>query len=332
MKLCLPANFNKDTLEKLSAINNQKEIYEVYGNLNPSPLLNSGRGRKDSDVLPKVDIDTLKEYIEEAGKLGLHFDYTLNPSCISNIELQEKGRICVLDFVQQLYDIGVRQLTVAMPTLIEIIKEKFPDMGIRASTIIGIDSVKKAKFYESIGCSRLVLKEDINRDFRLMEKISKAVNIPIEVIVNTHCQFDCPLRQFHYNALSHDSYEDTYNNYFEQSCRRNIFEDGLKIRWIRPEDIKYYEEVGIEYFKIIGRAGVSNQNLVKTCQCYMDRRFDGNYLELFNNFPEGAKIHVNLDNRKLDGFIEHFLNSKLNCFAQCGTECNYCKEYLQKVL
>ena len=43
MKLCLPANFNKDTLEKLSAINNQKEIYEVYGNLNPSPLLNSGR-------------------------------------------------------------------------------------------------------------------------------------------------------------------------------------------------------------------------------------------------------------------------------------------------
>jgi len=39
---------------------------------------------------------------------------------------------------------------------------------------------------------------------------------------------------------------------------------------------------------------------------------------------------VYIDNRSLDGFIDHF--KKNRCYGQCGVGCNYCEEIAKKVI
>lgn len=330
MKLCIPADFDYTTLSGICEIDKYNEVYEMYGNLNPSPFLSSGRGKK-SDLLPKVDWEQLEKYIRELEKRDKSFNYTLNPACISNYELTIEGRKKIIEFVKKLDYIGVKSITVAIPAMIEIIKNNVSNIEVCASAIASIDTVNKAKFYAELGADRLVLKEDICRDFELMKSIIETVQIPTEVVVNCHCQFDCPLRIFHYNSIAHylDDNREYYKNFYTDICGNKSNNEILKIRWIRPEDIKYYEKIGVTYFKIIGRTSAKESDLIKTCQCYIDRNFNGNYVELLNNFPKNLKSDFYLDNKKLDGFINHFLNNKLNCNDNCGVTCNYCINYFK---
>lgn len=331
MNLCIPADFDYETLKAICDIDNNNEVYEMYGNLNPSPFLSSGRGKK-SELLPKVDWEGLEQYVKELCSVGKNFDYTLNPGCISNYELVPSGREHIIEFVKKLKSLGVKSITVAIPAMIEIIKNNVPDIEVCASAIVGIDTVNKAKFYSDLGADRLVLKEDICRDFNLIKKIADTVKLPIEVVANCHCQFDCPLRAFHYNSIAHYIEDGTnyYKGFYTDICENRNNNEILKIRWIRPEDIKYYEEAGVTYFKIIGRTYAKETDLIRTCKAYINRSFSGNYIELLNNFPKNVKVGLNLDNRKLDGFIDYFLNNKSNCNVNCGTVCNYCISYFEK--
>jgi hypothetical protein len=36
-----------------------------------------------------------------------------------------------------------------------------------------------------------------------------------------------------------------------------------------------------------------------------------------------------IPNKKLDGFIDFFKDSSVNCQTDCGTKCNYCNDYAE---
>ncbi len=150
-----------------------------------------------------------------------------------------------------------------------------------------------------------------------------------------------------------NNYEDWSLFYCQRKELENL-EEYIKSPWVRPEDIKYYEEIGIEHFKITERDFPTNE-LVKRVKAYVDRSYDGNLLDLIQGhgclvkedikfkkndvstreeiYDEIKRVrglgrarecdkHIYIDNKKLENFIKFFVENK--CTNQCD-KCNYCK-------
>jgi hypothetical protein len=109
---------------------------------------------------------------------------------------------------------------------------------------------------------------------------------------------------------------------------------------------------------------MKSENIVKIVEAYVRRNYDGNLLDLFlapDNYQIASKKHswrnfftflhplrvnplrfragltaiqeknpIYLDNRKLDGFLEHFM--RRDCNDQSCEECGYCQNIAEKVL
>ena len=113
-------------------------------------------------------------------------------------------------------------------------------------------------------------------------------------------------------------------------------QNWLRMRWIRPEDQKVYNEIGINYFKVSGRTGTT-EYLKTVLEAYMSENFEGNLLTLwkplqtiFSKESELTYQHPEyIDNKKLDGFIDHwFKGDGFECENEmCGVTCKYCENF-----
>lgn len=331
------ADFNKTTIDRYCELNNQysdSKIIETYGSITIDNAFESGRVTKQ---LPKIDFLDLKRYIEYSKSKGIDFNYTFNATYMNKREFSDKGIEDIMKFLQQLYEIGVRSLTVALPSLIEIVKASGYDFKIKASTLCQIINANKADFYKKLGLDRIVIDESINRDFKAIREITRVFGDKVEMIVNPICLTDCTYRMFHYNQISGDSTtecNETATNYFEHRCvlqRHGDIANMLKIAFVRPEDIKLYAESGIRYFKLQGRNLVTKGDPVKTVQMYFEQRFDGDVMDLIYMFNPLNNFKIYLDNAKLDGFIDPFYKKDNFCSKDCHS-CSYCKEFSKKVI
>ncbi len=133
--------------------------------------------------------------------------------------------------------------------------------------------------------------------------------------------------------------------------------------WIRPEDLHYYGKEGINSVKLAER-DIETEYIVRIVEAYTLERYDGNLMDLFVNsgkrsagdarsfwkkfayFFRPADVNVArlyrflsrlpasepvyLDNRKLDNFLEFFVQDKCgrsNCDA-----CGYCLRKAKEAL
>ena len=85
-------------------------------------------------------------------------------------------------------------------------------------------------------------------------------------------------------------------------------------------------------FKLIGRERLSDINLLRMIEVYFSRSYEGNLIDLIFGFSTTQK-HLYLDNKKLDGFLEKFLNEDFECLDACHPDhCDYCYQYLKKAM
>lgn len=341
-KFCVGTNFKNDLLEKLSCIekkykNNNVKISEVYGSFATS-LLGSAR---PAFSLPKISSQQLKRHIEKAKEFGYEFNYLVNSSCLGNVEYTYSGRKKIIDFVNQLTNLGVKKLTVTIPHLMEIIKERFPNLQVATSVISCIDSVDKALFYEGLGAGVITLDFSVNRNFTLLKEIRKKVKVELEVLLNDLCLIKCPLKCYHYNYVGHLT-QDKYskNDYFaedpiiEKCCYLRVkdIKEFIKSPWIRPEDVDEYTKIGIDYFKISSR-DCPTVDILFRAEAYLSGNYYGNFTSIINfsnpQFEGEEKLEIEIDNKLLDGFLKYFLegNCNYNCF-----DCNYCENIANKVI
>lgn len=333
----VPADFKKETIDKYEKLNNNykdSKVIETYGSISIKNLFESGRSVEE---LPKVDFSTFSDYVKYSREKGIEFNYTLNPPHMNNKEFTHDGIIKIIMFLNELYEIGIRTLTIAMPPLIEIVKSLNLDFKIRASVISQIATPNKAIFFKNMGVGRIVVDEFITRDFNVLKKIGKAVDGDIEIIANSICFKDCPYRIFHYNQIVGDSINVSSKasvGYYDHRCLLRRFmniDDFLKLSWVRPEDLKYYMDIGINYFKIQGRGKVINGDPVRVIECYFNESYDGDLLELLEFFNLSSSFHIPIDNRGLDGFIKPFVENEKFCQHDCKN-CNYCKNVALKFI
>lgn len=333
----VPADFKKKTIDEYANLNDQyknSKVIETYGNITIDNTMESGRV---TTQLPKVDLLDLKNYIEYSKQKGIEFNYTINAPYIHKKEFNKEGIAQIKSFLRDIYNAGVRSVTIALPSLMEIVKSSGYDFKIKGSTLCQITNANKAGFYKEFGLERIVADESISRDFKALKDIVKVFGQKVEIIVNPICLQDCVYRMFHYNQISGDStvHSDEISiNYFEHRCVMQRYRDIsnlLKIAWVRPEDIDYYTSIGVNYFKLQGRNLVLKGDPVKTLKTYFDKSFDGDLMDIIYMFYPLNQFKIYLDNKKLDNFIKPFYENDSFCTRDCSS-CKYCENFSKKVI
>lgn len=291
------------------------EVDEFYGKLE-SDILGGGRA---SNSCPKVCANAVKEEIARIHKRGLAFNYLFNGTCLGN---QETSGRFIREFTKQLQwlrDIPVDSVTVSMPFIFEFIKKNFPGFKLSVSANAYVDSEEKARFWEGLGAEKITLDAfTLNRNFRRIEKIRKAVKCRLQVIANNGCLCECPFAFCHGLAATHASQKGHISqgflvDFYKLICvyiRLREPERYLRCDWIRPEDAHFYEELGIDSLKLVTR-GLPTDVLAKIVKAYSRRSYQGNLLDLVFSHPK----QVNYNKFALLYVLKYFFHPRrINIF------------------
>jgi collagenase-like PrtC family protease len=267
------------------------EVAAVFAGL-PNTTVASGRS---SLLIKDMDEEGVRDYIRRVHAKGWSFDYNVNSTCLGNGELRAEGRRQIMQYLQWVCSLGVDSLTISLPLLVEIVKRHFPHVKVKVSTYQKIHSVSMVQRFEDLGADMIVLSEFVNRDFKLLQAIRQAVKCQLVLIANVGCIYDCPNALAHANSIAHSGAKGERATIFTESfqtyCTLKRVESPaelIKMRWIRPEDVSVYEDLGIDMLKIIDRHS-STEALAERVKAYHERRFQGNLLDLVGHSANQKK-------------------------------------------
>lgn len=181
--------------------------------------------------------------------------------------------------------------------MMELIKLLGCKFKLKASTLCQITNANKAMSYKKMGVERIVLDEAVNRDFQTMKDIRNAFGEGMDIIVNVVYHKNCIYRMFHQNQVSHDKEADrTSVACYSHKCMMKRAEEVgnlMKLNWVRPDDLHFYTEIGINYFKIQERQAVMKGHPLRTVESYFKEDYSGNLMELLDSFsPTNAFVHI----------------------------------------
>lgn len=351
--------FNGDNA-LISAIAQFGEVDSIFAKMSKDVV---GGGRPTYS-LAEIGLGRLQTSVGLARQHGLKFYYLLNSSCMGNQELSRATNRRMSALLDTIVAAGVDGVVVSMPYLLALVKKRHPGLKVSISTFAGIDSPLKARIWEERGADRLILSIDVNRDRPALEKIRMAVKCELEMFANAMCAYQCPFAAVHASCNGHassstDSLKGFGVDYHSYLCTERRLRDPseyIRGRFIRPEDLGIYQDLGIDVFKLSDRLR-GTPWLVRVVQAYASRRYDGNLADLIS-YPVFAEQtnrpvsnprrfvargrHINLsmlkvmagitqcetpvhiDNRKLDGFLDHYLHHDCKD-SICGVDCRYCE-------
>lgn len=336
---CVPADFKKETLEKLGELNKKykdAKIDEVYGSLSQVAY---GSGRSSVNI-PNVKFTELKKYIKECNKHGIVFNYVFNATSLGNREFNNVEKKKIVSFIKELNNAGTKRFTVTLPSIISLINNNFKDVEIVLSAVNNItNEYQLNEFLDSGKVIRAYVAEEMNRRPHKLKDIALRSKVSIATIVNPFCLFQCAYRYHHYNFVSFRDKNDDSNvvEYYQNRCEQikaNNPEEVIKIPWIRPSDIDKYMDIGINWFKITGREMVNmGSDIITTVEAYMLKSYDGDLINLFSNFSDKHqyKKTYSLESKPLDPYFDYIFNKSADCSRDLCDKCYMCKRYSKYV-
>ncbi|AWR98352.1 U32 family peptidase [Acidianus sulfidivorans JP7] len=290
MRLVVGTNFDDNLIEKIK----EYPVKYIFGSHTRTI---TGHGRA-SFVLPQIDDERFKQHLDVAHSEKIKFLYTMNTASLNGKEYDEKFVKKVQEEVDYLVRTGVDGFIVAMPFLIKLIKKEYPDMEVSVSSFSRIYNIREVEEYVNLGANTIIMHEDDNRNFDLLQSVAKygkSHNVDVEVLTNNSCLWGCPYRRSHDIVSSELSMIDgpkgvwfEYPILFCATDVRNDIANIIRMRWIRPEDLHHYEEIGIDRFKIAGRNKKTDW-IVKVVKAYSERKYDGNLLDIVS-YPQGRAV------------------------------------------
>jgi collagenase-like PrtC family protease len=362
MKFSVACNWDPELLERLSR--ESSSVDTLFGQITDDPF----GGGLGSFLAPKGNREQAKEFIAEARKRGFHFNYLLNGACQDNLEMTREGNRILFNHIEWVASTGADMVTVTLPIILVWIKRHFPDFKVVVSSWARVANVKRGKYWEDLGADEIILAEYATRDFAALRSMRRALHCTLEVIANPSCLYMCYLDTNHINMMSHSAQGWHISGGFvldhcQVYCQRMKLgkpDELIKARWIRPEDVGDYDEVGIDSLKLLERFRTT-ETMMQVVRAYEQRCFEGNLVELLTlprrnayNLPnleylirpdvvnvdlmlEMADIFgysfsdvMQINNRDLDGFAKHFKTH--DCYHSSCEECGYCKRWTEKVV
>ncbi len=283
MKLSVACTFEEGFIQKLAKY---PEVKEVFGKLTKDII---GGGRS-SYLIGKITKTELVNTIKEVHKNNITFNYLLNGANLNNFEHNKSGYKKIRALLDSLIDINIDSVTITSPFLFKLIKDQYPQLKIKVSAFAMVNSIEKAKQWEDLGADEICISAiACNRNFKLLSNIRNAVKCGLQLIANANCMLDCIYEQTHMNIMTNSSRtRDNNRGFYLDYCFFNCSFKRLKnpvnyikSTWIRPEDLKYYESIGYDSFKILERNSPVDL-LIKRVDAYSKRSFNGNLLELIS--------------------------------------------------
>lgn len=330
MYLNVPTNWDDKIIDKIQEINENNsykyKINQVYG----STLTSIGSGRFETPELPD---DVIVQHIEKLKQLGLKFNFLINSPSLGGLEHDLRYRQEILNTIAWISNLGADIITVSIPFLGELINKHYPHMKVKMSTMLDVRTIQNIKLLERLGpcVYSVTLSRFINRDFKLLKEIINTAPYEVELLANSLCLHNCPYQMYHsdlvcWQARTEKGWEEPFADYRALACddiRLRDKSEVIKSPWIRPEDLKVYEDLGIQTIKIAGRTFPTNWIMI-IIEAYASGSFDGNLWDLIIPF---LPIYVN--NKSLDGFLDYFIKKDFSCDVCCG-KCDYCDKIADK--
>lgn len=325
-------------------------VDEVYGSI----VLHDRYTARPAFRLPDISIQELREYVKKLSSIGVKLNYTLNASYIRGRDYLYEEKKKIFDIVEILRSIGVEDFTVTLPFMAEIIRDKHKDVRLHISTIAHIDTVTQIKLWnKKYNISRVCMNLLKNRDIGFLRSAAaycKKECIDIELIVNefcgnvcyqgketsaTHCIYRDHCYQLH--SIGYKKNDKGVLPYPMKQCTegRNSNLAWLKQHFIRPEDLCRYNQLGINHFKVTGRTS-NIEFMRKLLLAYSTESYEGNLIELWHHLEniegKGRNNVLYIENKNLDGFLDHWFKNEFRCDnILCGEECTYCDDFMKKI-
>ncbi len=335
-------------LHEMNKTTTDVQIDCLYG----STTCNLFGNARSPDRLQNLDMEETKTLIDEAHSLGFKIAWTINISCLGNLdsfeETWKKLGTSISNFFEYL-DPDI--LVVAHPLMMLKLAESGIDIPIEISTIAGINEPNQILDLVDRGAniSRLCLPIHQNRNkpyIQSMVNLCTKLGIEIEAIANEFCFLNgcnCEglYRRTCYDMNAHAESGDHICKYPRSLCIKAREEDPanwIRAKWILPQDMTSYEIKGIHRFKLTGRTHPT-EFLLSILPYYMTRNFTGNLLELWphlqtinsKNFKKDQEKVLSMgkiDTAGLTGFAERCMEI---CTNDCYT-CSYCSKYYNKLV
>jgi|APSaa5957512535_1039671.scaffolds.fasta_scaffold23984_3 collagenase-like PrtC family protease len=360
--LNLGYNFDTELPDKLNALNQKygvegykiNKITGVYG----SDKAHAWLSARPDFRLPEVSKFELRTHVHRLLDKDIEFNYTINTSYPGSKESFAPRVGEFVDWIGTLANMGVKRLIVANPMFIDILSKKAPeiDIAIELSTIMHIDTPMQMQAFKQLDkrVDKVVSNLLYNRDFSKLATLAgyaKDLSLGYEVMVNEFCATGsynndvpvgthCIFRDSCYNCHAENEtveHAKLLNNYPMGDCmssRAHDIADWLRSPFIRPEDTHFYENIGIQHFKVTGRTA-KTPYILHIAEAYLSGKFDGNMLQLWKPLEtiysdkdelSGHKHKHNIPNAQLEGFISPFVKGEINCNNTTCEECFWCDE------
>ncbi len=340
MKFIVMTNWDNKFLDGLDP----RSIEYVCGRLPRDPV--GSASILPQNMAKRINKKGLKSYIKCIHAKKMKFNYMFDGHCTGNKEYSWYGNREILDMLKWISDSGADAITVVLPHLVQIIRKDFPHLKVGYGGMRVIWEMTRVKYYDAQGISFLMLNSATNRNFRLLRALRNAVKCDLWLTLNSSCLLFCNFGFDHDNFLSHTSNHtapEIVSEYFHANCFSEFLKrpfELIRAPWIRPQDLKYYQDVGYDKFVIYPNSS-DTEDYLRTINAYKNKSYDGNLLDLLSLMGKkifdikncrNSKNVVSVDTKKLDGFLNYFVSLKKDCSAVFCDECKYCEKSAKGVI
>ncbi len=321
-----------DSITELAA-DYKEHIAEVYFALPGEASGRSVLGATESIEMSEA-VSLFEKEIREIKKMGIGLTLLMNANCYGAESVSvafEKKITETIGRMKSEFDLD--SVTTTSPFVAMTIKSKYPGMDVRASVNMRVGTVKGME-YLSDYFDGYYMQREFNRDFKRIAQLHKWCGEhgkTLHLLANSGCLNFCSYQSYHDNLVAHESEIVTKENVkmkFPAPCWdfMNKQEDCtlfLQGSWIRPEDIKNYEQ----YFKVAKLATRMHANPRQVVAAYVRGRFRGNMFDLTE--PGYSSLFRNniIDNTL---FPDDWFEKTSSCAKNCH-ECSYCASVAKKV-
>lgn len=295
MQLSIGTNWDPALLEALEAF---PEVVDLYGSL---PRHEVGHGRPYASV-PKVKPAEVEAHLAALRKTGRTFTYTLNAPSMGGRQFDAGSMNRVLEHVQWIADVGADFVVTSIPALVQLVKTRFPSLKVKISHNAMVLEPEQARLYQEMGADMLTAHGSAIRYLDVYQELAAAVNIPVQVICTANCVRGCPNRVSYHSAatsmlsstrLKPGPHNRHATGYCFSWCHLKKLEqpEAVLKSGVRPEDLHFYEAVGIDNFKLDTRV-LTTQQVLDRVRAYTTRRWEGDLKRLFSVFSLGYRTRT----------------------------------------
>lgn len=260
------------------------------------------------------NLESIEKLVNYAHKFYVRVHVTIN-TILSDNELKD-----AIDLIKKLYSIGVDAIIIQdMGILKAAIENKIPPIQIHISTQCNNRTLKKVKFFDDIGVSRVILAREL------------PLNIIEEICKNTKCEIET----FIHGALCVSYSGQCYLSYANggrsankggcaQPCRKKyslIDKDGkiyFKNKYLlslkdfnASNNIEKLIQCGVQSFKIEGR--LKDREYVKNVTLFYNNLIN-NYAKRTSSGKVYTQINPDLYKTFNRHYTEYFLNKRNECY------------------